>query len=63
MSVPCSPAAQSVVDGVEAVGMLAYCPPTFRRDQLHVDAADQPGGDLVLHVKKVGTLLVEAIGP
>ncbi len=63
MPVPGGPAAKGVIDGIEAVGMLARRPPALRRDQLHVDAAGQPGGDLVLHVEGVGPLLVEALGP
>src|SRR5262249_31929943 len=60
---PSRPAAKSVIDGVEVVGMLAYHPPALRRDQLHVDATGQPGSDLVLHVQEVGALLVKAFGP
>src|SRR5215831_15371257 len=63
MAVPGGPAAKSVIDGVEVVGMLAYRPPALRRDQLHVDATGQPGGDLVLHVEEVVALLVKAFGP
>jgi len=43
--------------------MLARRPAALRRDQLHVDATGQPGGDLILHVEKVGAPLVEAFGP
>src|SRR5262249_20915692 len=63
MPVPSGPAAKGLIDGVEAVGTLAYRPPTLRRDQLHVDGTGQSGGDLILHVEEVGTLLVEALRP
>src|SRR5207245_2840934 len=63
MSVPGGPPVKGVIDGVETVRMLARCPPALRRDQLYVDGTGQPGRDLVLHVEKVGPLLVEAFGP
>ncbi len=54
---------KGVIDGVEAIGRLACRPPTFGGDHLYVDGAGQPGGNLVLHVKEVGALLVETFGP
>src|SRR2546423_14969999 len=63
MLVPGSPPVQGVIDRVEVVGMLAHRPPALGRDQLYMDGTGQPGSDLVLHIEKVGALLVEALGP
>jgi hypothetical protein len=52
-----------VIKGIEAVAMLARCAPAFSRDELHVDGAGQPRGDLVLRVEEVGVRLVKAFGP
>ena len=43
MPVPGGPPVKGVIDGVEAVGMLARRPPALRRDQLDVDLTGQAG--------------------
>src|SRR5215472_10504896 len=63
MSVPRGPPAKSVIDRIEPVGVLADRPPALRCDQLHVDGAGQPGGNLILHVERIAALLIEAFGP
>src|ERR1700719_3797831 len=52
-----------VIDGIEALGMLARRPPALGRDHLDLDGASQPGGNLVLPVEEIGERLVEACGP
>jgi hypothetical protein len=61
--VQCGPAVGGVTEGIEAVGMLARCAPALRCDDLHVDRAGQPRGDLFLRIEEVGVRLVEAFGP
>src|SRR5260370_15649499 len=63
MLVPGGTAVKGVIDGVEPVGMLAGRPPALRCDKLDVNGAGQTGGDLVLDLKEVAALLVEAFGP
>jgi hypothetical protein len=61
--VPFGPAVEGVIKGIEAVAMLARSAPALSRDELHVDSAGQPRGDLVLRIEEVGVRLVEAFGP
>jgi hypothetical protein len=52
--VQCGPAVGGVTEGIEAVGMLARCAPALRCDDLDVDRAGQPRGDLFLRIEEVG---------
>ena len=61
--VPCRPAVEGVIKGIEAFGMLERCAPALCGDEFDVDGTGQSDGDLFLRVEEVGIWFVEAFGP